>query len=100
MLTYAGKSRDGKTVNFNDLRLKDKINLAMEKQQFLLVPRIPAKAGEQAIHTALIAPVVCGGGCFGVLYIDNDMAHPAYDISDLDYLMLLVIHTATIVENF
>lgn len=100
MLAYAGKSRDGKTVNFNDLRLKDKINLAMERQQFLLVPRIPAKAGEQAIHTALIAPVVCSGGCFGVLYIDNDMAHPAYDISDLDYLMLLVIHTATIVENF
>ena len=48
----------------------------------------------------MIAPVAGEGGCFGVLYIDNDKAHSPYDISDLDYLMLLAIHTSTIIENF
>lgn len=100
MIACAGKSRDGKNINFNDLRLKDQINQATEKRQFLLIPRIPNKAGAQPIHSALIAPVTCENNCFGVIYIDNDMAHPAYDMSDLDYLMILAIHTSTVVENF
>jgi hypothetical protein len=39
-------------------------------------------------------------GCFGVLYIDNAPGRAPYNLSDLDYLMLLAIHTSTIVENF
>ncbi len=100
MQVHAGKSRDGKTVSLEQLRLSDKINQTIEKQQFLLIPRIPPKRQEQPIKSALIAPVAGEGGCFGVIYIDNDMAHERYDISDLDYLMLLAIHTSTIVENF
>ncbi len=100
MEVHAGKSRGGQSVTLEHLRLKDKINETIDKQQFLLVSRIPTKRGEQPIHSALIAPVAGEGGCFGVLYIDNDMAHQRYDISDLDYLMLLAIHTSTIVENF
>ncbi len=100
MLAHAGKSRDGKGVKLEKLRLKDKIEQAIEKQQFLLVPRVPSKQGFEDIHSAMIAPIAGHGGCFGVVYIDNDKAHPSYDLSDLDYLMLLAIHTSTIVENF
>jgi hypothetical protein len=39
-------------------------------------------------------------GCFGVLYVDNAMDHEQYNLSDLDYLMLLAISTAAILENF
>jgi hypothetical protein len=39
-------------------------------------------------------------GCFGVIYIDNDKDQEPYSLSDLDYLMLLAIHTAAILENF
>lgn len=100
MQVHAGKTIDGRTVSLEQLRLSDKISQTIEKQQFLLVPRIPAKRDEKPINSALIAPIAGQGGCFGVLYIDNDMAHERYDISDLDYLMLLAIHTSTIVENF
>ena len=100
MQVHAGKSSDGKTVSLETLRLKDKIEQTIDKQQFLLIPRIPPKQYEEPIKSALIAPVAGEGGCFGVIYIDNDMAHERYDISDLDYLMLLAIHTSTIVENF
>ena len=64
------------------------------------MPRIPPKTGAKPINSALIAPIAGQGGCFGVLYIDNDKAHPSYEISDLDYLMLIAIHTSTVVENF
>jgi len=100
MQVHAGKSKDGKTVSLDKLRLRDKIEQTIDKQQYLLIPRIPPKQYEEPIKSALIAPVTGEGGCFGVIYIDNDMAHERYDISDLDYLMLIAIHTSTIVENF
>lgn len=100
LLVHAGKSRDGKGVKLEKLRLKDKVEQAIDKQQFLLIPRVPYKQGYEDIHSAMIAPIAGQGGCFGVIYIDNDKAHPSYDLSDLDYLMLLAIHTSTIVENF
>jgi len=48
----------------------------------------------------LIAPLITTSGCFGVLYVDNAMDHESYSQADLDYLMLLAIHTATIIKNF
>jgi pSer/pThr/pTyr-binding forkhead associated (FHA) protein len=100
MQVHAGRSRDGRTISLEQLRLSDKINQTIDKQQFLLIPRIPPKRDEQPMNSAMIAPIAGQGGCFGVIYIDNDMAHQRYDISDLDYLMLIAIHTSTIVENF
>jgi pSer/pThr/pTyr-binding forkhead associated (FHA) protein len=100
MQVHAGKSKDGKAVSLETLRLRDKIEQTIDKQQYLLIPRIPPKQYEESIKSAMIAPIAGAGGCFGVIYIDNDMAHERYDISDLDYLMLIAIHTSTIVENF
>jgi hypothetical protein len=100
MTAHAGKSKDGQSVDFEKLRLKDKITEVIDKEQFLLIPRIPTRPNDVPIHSALIAPISGEGGCFGVIYMDNDKAHPRYDISDLDYLMLISIHTSTIVENF
>jgi GAF domain-containing protein len=48
----------------------------------------------------MIAPIMDPTGCFGVLYVDNSADQGPYALSDLDYLMLLAIHTAAIVENF
>jgi GAF domain-containing protein len=48
----------------------------------------------------MIAPIIDLSGCFGVLYVDNAGEKRYYTLSDLDYLMLLAIHTAAIVENF
>ena len=56
------------------------------------------KEGE--VNSAIIAPIVGPAGCFGVLYVDNAMDHEHYNLSDLDYLMLLAIHTSAILENF
>ena len=100
MTCHAGKSRAGPAVDINQLKLKEKINEAIDKKQFLLIPQVSAPTDTEKIRSALIAPVMDPSGCFGVLYVDNKMDHEHYTLSDLDYLMLLTIHTAAIVENF
>ena len=100
MTCHAGKSRDGPAVDLNDLKLREKITQAIETGQFLLMPQVSAPTEEDKIRSAMIAPVVDPTGCFGVLYVDNSMDQEHYSLSDLDYLMLLAIHTAAIIENF
>lgn len=100
MNCHAGKCRDGRGVKLNDLKLKEKINQSVETGQFTLVPKASAPTEENRIRSALIAPVVDPSGCFGVIYVDNSMDHEQYTLSDLDYLMLISIHTAAIIENF
>jgi pSer/pThr/pTyr-binding forkhead associated (FHA) protein len=100
MTTHAGKTRGGETVQLEQIKLNEKITEAVEQGQFLLFPRLGFELGEGRIRSALIAPVTGQAGCFGVIYIDNDVAHEQYTLSDLDYLMLLAVHTASILENF
>lgn len=100
MICYAGRKADGSSVEMDDLKLNDYINQAVEKCQFLLIPRLPLQISKDKLHSAMISPIVGHGGCFGVLYVDNDMSHEHYSLCDLDYLILLAIHTSVIVENF
>ena len=100
MTCHAGRSRDGHGVNLNDLKLREKINHAIETKQFVLVPQASAPTEKNRIRSAMIAPIVDPSGCFGILYIDNSMDHGHYSLNDLDYLILVAIHTAAIIENF
>ncbi len=100
MTCHAGKRRDGQTVELSEIKLNEKISQAVEKGQFLLLPQVSAQTEGEKIRSAIIAPIMDPTGCFGVLYVDNAMDHEQYSLSDLDYLMLLAIHTAAILENF
>jgi len=100
MTCYAGKKRDGSNIELDNIELSEKITQAVEKSQFMLMPRIPPKRKGAKIHSVMIAPINGQAGCLGVIYIDNDMSHEHYTLNDLDYLMLLSIHTAVILENF
>ena len=98
MTVHAGRSRDGSTLELGNIKVHKKITYAIEKQEFLLLPRVPSQDGKPC--SAMITPVIDPSGCFGVLYVDNAGEKQYYTLSDLDYLMLLAIHTAAIVENF
>ncbi|GAH45457.1 unnamed protein product, partial [marine sediment metagenome] len=100
MTCHAGKRRDGQTVELSEIKLNEKISQAVEKGQFLLLPQVSAQTEGEKIRSAIIAPIMDPTGCFGVLYVDNTMDREHYSLSDLDYLMLLAIHTAAILENF
>jgi hypothetical protein len=48
----------------------------------------------------MVASIMRPNGCFGVLYVDNAMIQEHYSLSDLDYLMLIAMHTAAILKKF
>jgi len=100
MTSHAGRRSDGHAVELKDIKVKEKITEAIDKGQFVLLSRVSIPAKQEKIRSAIIAPVIDPSGCFGVLYVDNAMDNQSYNLSDLDYLMLLAIHTAAIVENF
>lgn len=101
MTYHAGKRRDGQPVELGDLKLAEKINQAVERRQSLVLPRVGADVEEKArIRSALIATINGPGGCYGVIYVDNAMVHDHYALGDLDYLMLVAIHTAAVLNRF
>lgn len=101
MTYHAGKRRDGQSVELSDLKLAEKINQAVERGQSLVLPRVAADVEEKArIRSALIAAIRGPAGCYGVIYVDNAMVHDHYTLGDLDYLMIVSMHTAAVLNKF
>jgi len=101
MTYHAGKRRDGQAVDLSDLKLAEKINQSVERGQSLVLPRVGADVEEKArIRSALISAIRGPAGCYGVIYADNAMVHDHYTLGDLDYLMVVSIHTAAILNRF
>ncbi len=100
-MTYQmGKRRDGRNVELSNLMLKDKIDQVVERGQSLVLPRVSAKLEEkERIRSAIIVAIMRHSGCYGVLYVDNAMLHDHYSLSDLDYLMMLSIHIASVLKK-
>ncbi|MBN1805705.1 MAG: FHA domain-containing protein [Sedimentisphaerales bacterium] len=101
MTCHGGKRRDGSSVQLSELQLSDKITQAVEKGQFFVLPSVSAQVEKKdRIRSAMVAAIMRPTGCFGVLYVDNAMIHEHYSLSDLDYLMLIAMHTAAILKKF
>jgi GAF domain-containing protein len=101
MTSHAGKSRDGHPVELKQIQVNERITESVDKREFVLFPRVTTPVAKQEkIRSAMIAPIINPSGCFGVLYVDNSTDAQSYGLSDLDYLMLIAIHTAAILENF
>jgi pSer/pThr/pTyr-binding forkhead associated (FHA) protein len=95
-LTFqTGKRRDGKPVLLTDIRMAPKITETFERGQSLVFPQVAAKLeSSERIRSAMMASIKRPAGNFGIIYIDNAMVHEHYSLSDLDYLMILAMHTA------
>ncbi|MBL7153468.1 MAG: FHA domain-containing protein [Phycisphaerae bacterium] len=101
MICHAGRKKDGSPVDLGRIPLREKVMQAVEKGQFLVMPRVSAQLEEdEAIRSAMIAAIMRPKGCFGVLYVDNAMKEKHYSLSDLDYLMLVAMHTAAVMKKF
>jgi hypothetical protein len=101
MICHGGKRRDGVPVQLSELQLSEKITQAVEKGQFFVLPSVSAQMeSKERIRSAMVAAIMRPDGCYGVLYVDNAMIHEHYSLSDLDYLMLIAIHTAAILKKF
>ena len=66
-----------------------------------MMPSVSAQVEKKdRIRSAMVAAIMRPDGCYGVLYVDNAMIHEHYSLSDLDYLMLIAMHTASILNKF
>lgn len=101
MTSHAGKRRDGEMVELNDLQLNDKITQAIETGEFLLFifSRDLDQDKNKQVRSTMIAPIMDIAGCFGAIYVNNTFRDNHYSLKELDYLMLLAIHTAAILEK-
>jgi len=101
MIYEAGRHRNGQPLNLCDIKLGDKINEAVAKEQFMLFifSRVQGVVEDVQVRSVLITPIIGQAGCLGVLYVDNAIGDEHYNLGDLDYLMLLAIHTAAVLKN-
>jgi pSer/pThr/pTyr-binding forkhead associated (FHA) protein len=101
MTYHAGRTREGQTLELSNIKLNEKINEAIEKSHFLLFifSKDMSKDEKGQIRSVVIAPIVGPAGCFGVLYANNTFRDDHYNLSDLDYLMLLGMHVAAAVQK-
>ncbi len=96
MTLHTGKNLDGTKVELEDIPLQNHINQAVEKNRFLLLPRVDPEIEKKfRICSAMIAPLAGPGGSYGVIYMDNMLGREHYTTSDLDYLIFLAIHAGS-----
>ena len=90
----AGRKISSESVKFEELMMTEKINEAITKNRYILVPQMP----RGKVRSAIIAPILNSRNCHGFLYANNSTMHEPYEMADLDYLMLISIHTAALME--
>jgi len=99
MAVEGGRDMATITVKRQDLTMQQAIAEAMDKGTYQLIPQLPRQIGKGKVRSVIIAPVLRDSGCFGVLYAENSTDHEHYTREDLDYLILLSILVAAVVEK-
>jgi pSer/pThr/pTyr-binding forkhead associated (FHA) protein len=101
MIAHAGRERSGQSIDQASLESADKIGQAIDRKQFMLFifPRDLSMKKEVQIRSVIVAPLLTPAGCFGVLYANNTFRDDHYNLGDLDYSMLLGMHTATVLAR-
>ena len=101
MTSHAGRNRSGLAIEQTDLEFGDKIGEAIDKKQFMLFifTRDLSQQKETQIRSVIIAPLLTPAGCFGVIYANDTFRDDHYNLGDLDFLMLLGLHTASVLAK-
>ncbi len=101
MIVHAGRNRSGMAIEQADLEYGDKIAEALNKKQCMLFifTRDLNQQKETQIRSVLIVPLLSTVGCFGVIYANNTFRDDHYNLGDLDYLMMLSLHTASLLPK-
>lgn len=100
MTFTVGKKSTGQSVKLADMMFQKMITDSSEKKEYTLIPHIPKFKQYERIRSALIAAILCGDECYGVIYIDNEMKKKHYSLTDLDYLTLLSIQAGVVIKKF
>ncbi len=94
-----GKKITRETVKRLDLAVPQSLAEAIEKRKYILVHQLPREVIRAGIRSAIISPIVRDRKCYGAMYIQNSTDHGHYGLEHLDYLLLLSIQVAVVLER-
>jgi hypothetical protein len=95
--SQAGSTRDGRNMTPHDLDLRMYMDRALQMSQCLLLPH---GLSDRSVGSAMISPIMGVRAILGCTVVEKGRGQEYYQVRDLDYLMLLAIHTGAILENF
>ena len=95
-----GRMISSESIALSQLAAQKALADAMGNSKYVLVPKLPKEVGDGKIRSAIVAPVLKDGKSYGILYAENSTQHGHYGLTDLDYLILITIQTAAMIENF
>ena len=84
-----GRKLTTEHIKRQDLAIPASLAEAVEKNKYLLIHQLPRQIANRGIRSVIIAPIMVGKDCHGIVYIENSKEHPHYGLQDLDYLILL-----------
>ncbi len=104
---YCGRNRNNEQISLDALMGKNIIKQALANENYILLPNFAdyfepddSKAvGLAQIKSAMAAPIFSPVGVFGVIYINNGIDQIAFNRHDMDYLTLLSVYVAALVEH-
>ena len=99
MEVQGGRKITSESVNLTALVGQQNVAEAIEKSKYMLIPQLPREMTAEGIRSAIIAPILRAKKCYGILYAENSTKHEHYAPADLDYLILLSLLTAAVLEN-
>ena len=99
MECQGGRKIDRESISLTELVEKQSVADAMAKRKYMLFPQLPRQLSDGKIRSVIVAPIVRDEKCYGVIYADNTVQHKRYSLGDLDYMMLLTLHAAAVMEN-
>lgn len=99
MEMQGGKKITSESVNLTALVGQQNLTEAIDKSKYMLIPQLPREMTAEGIRSAIIAPIIRGKKCYGILYAENSTKHEHYTPADLDYLIILSLLAAAVLEN-
>lgn len=104
---HGGSSRGGGLVKLEHLVGRNIVKQAIQDETYILLPNVAdlfnssdtRPAGLAQLRSVMVVPIVAPAGTYGVIYVDNGIDQEPYTRQDLDYLTLVSIELAAIVEH-
>ncbi|MBI9017026.1 MAG: FHA domain-containing protein [Phycisphaerae bacterium] len=103
---HCGRGKNGSQLNLAGIPGQAVIKQAITRESFILLPNFaefqdPADTrlpDMRTVQSMMCAPIAAPEGVYGVIYVDNHNEHIPFNRQDMDYLSLISIQTAALIE--
>lgn len=99
MEVQGGRKVTSETVGRLDLAVPESLDEAQRLNRYMLIHQMPRQIINRGIRSVLIAPVLHGKDCYGVIYLENSTEHSHYNLADMDYLVILAVYVGALVRR-